>query len=50
MLHPEFFREWAKQSGTSVATELKRGLADNEMTRFRYDVVLSASASKPVGE
>ena len=42
MVDPRFFQKLAEELGdaTLVRAELKAGRARNEMTRFRYDVVL----------
>jgi amino acid adenylation domain-containing protein/thioester reductase-like protein len=45
VIDPEFFRalpEWVSAIG-AVDVQLKRGRADNELTRYRYDVVLKVS-------
>lgn len=45
-LAPDFFRALVGRIPriTGVEIQLKRGAADNEMSRFRYDVVLSVGA------
>ena len=42
LLAPEFFTNWAAKhsSVAGVDIELKRGEADNELTRYRYDVIV----------
>src|SRR5262249_59129638 len=42
LLAPEFFTTWAAEhpSVAGVDIEVKRGLADNELTRYRYDVTI----------
>ncbi len=42
LLAPEFFTTWAAAhaSVAGVDIEVKRGSADNELTRYRYDVVI----------
>ena len=42
LLAPEFFTNWAAEhpSVAGVDIELKRGEADNELTRYRYDVIV----------
>jgi thioester reductase-like protein/amino acid adenylation domain-containing protein len=42
LLAPEFFTAWAaeRSSVAGVGIEVKRGLADNELTRYRYDVTV----------
>jgi non-ribosomal peptide synthetase component F/thioesterase domain-containing protein/SAM-dependent methyltransferase len=42
VLHPDFFRRFAAESGRECAVRVaaRRGRAHNELTRFRYDVVL----------
>ncbi len=42
LLAPEFFTAWAAehQSVAGLAIQLKRGAADNELTRYRYDVTI----------
>jgi pristinamycin I synthase 3 and 4 len=44
MLFDELARTWPKIS--AAATTLKRGVARNELTMFRYDVVLDVGSSK----
>ncbi|MBO0882585.1 MAG: amino acid adenylation domain-containing protein, partial [Mycobacterium sp.] len=41
LLAPEFFTAWAGgcSSVAGVDIQVKRGLADNELTRYRYDVI-----------
>jgi amino acid adenylation domain-containing protein len=48
-LDPGYFAAWAAaQPGpTGVAVEVKRGRCDNELTRFRYDVILWVGAGGP---
>ncbi|MDT5076975.1 MAG: hypothetical protein QOJ80_1612, partial [Mycobacterium sp.] len=42
LLAPEFFTNWAADhpSVAGLGIEVKRGLADNELTRYRYDVTI----------
>ncbi|WP_156628798.1 non-ribosomal peptide synthetase, partial [Mycobacterium sp. 1274756.6] len=42
LLAPEFFTSWAAErpAVAGVGIEVKRGVADNELTRYRYDVVI----------
>ncbi len=42
LLAPEFFTAWAAThpSVAGVGVEVKRGLAENELNRYRYDVVV----------
>ena len=42
LLAPEFFTTWAvgHASVAGLGIEVKRGLADNELTRYRYDVTI----------
>ncbi|WP_157521432.1 non-ribosomal peptide synthetase [Mycobacterium sp. ACS4331] len=42
LLAPEFFTTWAAEhpSVAGVDVQVKRGHADNELTRYRYDVVI----------
>ncbi|MGW4098909.1 amino acid adenylation domain-containing protein, partial [Mycobacterium sp. NPDC004974] len=42
LLAPEFFTNWAAGNGATagVGIEVKRGMADNELSRYRYDVVV----------
>src|SRR5262249_27224037 len=42
LLAPEFFTTWAAEqpSVAGLGIEVKRGSADNELTRYRYDVVV----------
>ncbi|OWM05068.1 hypothetical protein B7435_10580 [Mycolicibacterium peregrinum] len=42
LLAPEFFTKWAadRPSVAGVDIQVKRGVADNELTRYRYDVVI----------
>jgi amino acid adenylation domain-containing protein len=42
LLAPEFFTKWAADhpSVAGLGIEVKRGLADNELTRYRYDVTI----------
>jgi amino acid adenylation domain-containing protein/thioester reductase-like protein len=42
LLAPEFFTMWAGEhsSVAGVDIQVKRGLADNELTRYRYDVIV----------
>lgn len=45
LLAPEFFTTWADGHGSAagLGIEVKRGLADNELNRYRYDVVVYKS-------
>ncbi|HZE15135.1 MAG TPA: class I SAM-dependent methyltransferase, partial [Mycobacterium sp.] len=42
LLAPEFFSTWAAEhsSVAGLDIEVKRGVADNELTRYRYDVIV----------
>ena len=42
LLAPEFFTTWAAEhpSVAGLGIEVKRGLADNELNRYRYDVTI----------
>jgi len=42
LLSPEFFTTWAAQHGSAVGLDIrvKRGSADNELNRYRYDVAI----------
>ena len=42
LLAPEFFSSWAAgdASVAGLDIEVKRGVADNELTRYRYDIVV----------
>ena len=42
LLAPEFFTSWAAEhaSVAGLGIEVKRGLADNELNRYRYDVTI----------
>nr|WP_231996353.1 non-ribosomal peptide synthetase [Mycobacterium scrofulaceum] len=42
LLSPEFFTAWAadRPSVSGLDIQVKRGTADNELTRYRYDVVV----------
>jgi amino acid adenylation domain-containing protein len=42
LLAPEFFTKWAADhpSVAGLGIEVKRGLADNELSRYRYDVTI----------
>jgi amino acid adenylation domain-containing protein/thioester reductase-like protein/non-ribosomal peptide synthase protein (TIGR01720 family) len=42
LLAPEFFTDWAanRPSAGGLDIQVKRGLADNELNRYRYDVVI----------
>jgi hypothetical protein len=48
VISPAFFRELAQRNPKLSGAEirLKRGRSDNELTRFRYDVVLHASSKE----
>ncbi|WP_412458263.1 amino acid adenylation domain-containing protein, partial [Mycolicibacterium conceptionense] len=47
LLDPEFFTTWAADhpSVGGIDIQVKRGEADNELTRYRYDVVIHKSAA-----
>ena len=42
LLAPEFFTTWAAGNSATagVGIEVKRGMSDNELSRYRYDVVI----------
>ena len=42
LLSPEYFTSWVKRRGADIGLDIrvKRGSADNELTRYRYDVVI----------
>nr|WP_241156386.1 non-ribosomal peptide synthetase [Mycobacterium avium] len=42
LLAPEFFTNWAdsRPAAAGLDIQLKRGLSDNELNRYRYDVVI----------
>ncbi|MFF0226384.1 amino acid adenylation domain-containing protein [Streptomyces sp. NPDC004629] len=40
VLGPEWFTRWGERAGAAVDIRLKSGTAHNELTRFRYEVVL----------
>ncbi|CAJ1495600.1 non-ribosomal peptide synthetase [[Mycobacterium] burgundiense] len=42
LLAPQFFSYWVAQhdGGAGVDIQLKRGAADNELSRYRYDVII----------
>ncbi|WP_459973699.1 amino acid adenylation domain-containing protein, partial [Mycobacterium sp. MUNTM1] len=42
LLAPEFFTTWAAEqpSAAGIGIEVKRGMADNELNRYRYDVTI----------
>src|SRR6202011_3999204 len=42
LLAPEFFTTWAADhpSAAGLDIEVKRGVTDNELTRYRYDVTI----------
>jgi amino acid adenylation domain-containing protein len=44
LLDPDFFTVLADELGANVDLWIKRGVAHNELTRYRYDVVLRKSA------
>ncbi|WP_156752941.1 non-ribosomal peptide synthetase, partial [Mycobacterium sp. 1245801.1] len=54
LLAPEFFTTWAVScpSAGGVDIEVKRGFADNELNRYRYDVVIrkAPAAVRSVGD
>ncbi len=47
LLAPEFFTTWASDhaSVAGLDIEVKRGIADNELSRYRYDVMVYKSPS-----
>ncbi|MGB0969610.1 MAG: amino acid adenylation domain-containing protein, partial [Mycobacterium sp.] len=49
LLAPEFFATQAARHGsvTGLDIQVKRGLADNELNRYRYDVVIHKSPTTP---
>jgi hypothetical protein len=49
VLDPQFFHAFASRSpdAASVRIELKRGRAHNELTRFRYDVIIRKRGPEP---
>ena len=49
VIEPEFFRVLGEAIAgiTGVAMEVKRGWEHNELTRFRYDVVLQVEGGAP---
>ncbi|MHA7958668.1 non-ribosomal peptide synthase/polyketide synthase [Streptomyces sp. L500] len=50
LLAPEFFTSFRHPRLTGVEVLLKRGDADNELTAYRYEVVLHTGATRPVGD
>ncbi|MER7101615.1 non-ribosomal peptide synthetase [Streptomyces humidus] len=50
LLAPEFFTAFRHPRLTGVEVLLKRGDADNELTAYRYEVVLHTAAARPVGD
>ncbi|WP_457920631.1 amino acid adenylation domain-containing protein [Mycolicibacterium septicum] len=48
LLAPEFFTSWAAghPSVGGIGIQVKRGEADNELTRYRYDVIIHKSAGR----
>ena len=50
LLAPEFFTALRHRRVTGVEVLLKRGDADNELTAYRYEVVLHTGATRPVGD
>ncbi|MFY1634817.1 non-ribosomal peptide synthase/polyketide synthase [Solwaraspora sp. WMMB335] len=50
LLAPEFFTAFRHPRATGVEVLLKRGSADNELTAYRYEVVLHTGATRPVGD
>lgn len=42
LLAPEFFTNWAdsRPAAAGLDIQLKRGLSDNELNRYRYDVLI----------
>lgn len=48
LLSPEFFTSWAAEhpSVGGIAIQVKRGEADNELTRYRYDVIIHKSPAQ----
>ena len=51
VLHPAFFANFARETPgvTGVAVWPKRGVSSNELTQFRYDVVLTVGNRPEVG-
>jgi hypothetical protein len=51
VLAPEFFESFAQAQSdvAGVEIELKRGAAHNELTKFRYDVVIRKRGARPGG-
>jgi amino acid adenylation domain-containing protein len=49
VLDPDFFPALAEQLGVDVDLWVKRGAAHNELTRYRYDVVLRKGEPAPAG-
>ena len=47
LLAPEFFTSWVanEPAAAGVDIQVKRGSGDNELTRYRYDVVIHKSAA-----
>lgn len=48
LLAPEFFTTWAAghESAAGLDIQVKRGLADNELNRYRYDVVIRKAPAR----
>ncbi|MGA5541914.1 amino acid adenylation domain-containing protein [Mycobacterium sp. NPDC051198] len=48
LLAPEFFTSWAAGHPAvgGIGIQVKRGEADNELTRYRYDVIIHKSAGR----
>ena len=47
LLSPEFFTTWAagQPSPVGLSIDLKRGVSDNELSRYRYDVTIRRAAA-----
>ncbi|AFM18252.1 non-ribosomal peptide synthase/amino acid adenylation enzyme [Mycolicibacterium chubuense NBB4] len=50
LLAPEFFTTWAARNAAVAGLDIqvKRGVADNELTRYRYDVVVHKGPASAV--
>nr|WP_236694277.1 non-ribosomal peptide synthetase [Mycolicibacterium obuense] len=50
LLAPDFFTAWADRhpAAQQLDIQVKRGLADNELTRYRYDVVIHRAPGRSV--
>ena len=48
LLAPEFFTSWAADhaSVAALGIEVKRGLGDNELNRYRYDVTIHKTPTR----